>query len=156
MKLPVRRKATQGTVAPHEEFDRLREPFVDQFDRWPEVFRSIESAVRDVLPAADVEETDEAYLVDVELPGVQREDVTLELAHGTLVVTGERRERERVGLLRHRTRSAGRFRLEVTLPTEVDADRVTASLDHGVLTVTVPKAASARRRRIPVSVRSRE
>ena len=155
MKLPVRRQSNERTVAAHGDFDRLRDAFADQLDRWPDVFRTIDAAVRDVLPAADIEETDDTYLVDVELPGVKREDVSVELAHGTLVVTGERRERERVGLLRHRTRSTGRFRFEVSLPAEVDADAVTASLDHGVLSIRVPKAADARRRRIPVSLQNR-
>jgi HSP20 family protein len=65
-------------------------------------------------------------------------------------VTAERRERQRVGLLRHRTRSRGRFSMAVTLPGHVDSVEVTPSLDHGLLTIVVPKTERARRRRIPV------
>lgn len=110
----------------------------------------MEHAVRDVVPLTDVEERDDSYVLDVELPGVRRDDVSIEVVQGRLTITGERRERHRVGLLRHRTRTTGRFGLELTLPVDVDTDAVTASLDHGVLTVVVPKAVQARRRRIAV------
>ena len=66
------------------------------------------------------------------------------------MVTGERKERERVGILRRRTRTVGRFHYEVLLPGEVDEEAVEASLHEGVLTVRVPKPLSERPRRIPV------
>ncbi len=103
------------------------------------------------IPLADVEESDDAYLVEVELPGVKREDVTLEVSGRRLTVSGERKERERVGILRKRTRSVGRFEYQVTLPGEVDEAGVEASMDEGVLSVRVPKAASERPRRIQVT-----
>ncbi len=65
-------------------------------------------------------------------------------------MSGERKERQRVGILRRRTRSVGRFHYEVTLPGDVEEDQVTAAMDAGVLTVRVPKPANQRRRRIPV------
>jgi HSP20 family protein len=102
-------------------------------------------------PAADVEETDEAYVVELELPGVNREDVSVEFGGGELAVTGEVKKRERVGFLRTRTRPVGRFDYRVHLPAEVEQDQVTASLSDGVLTVRVPKSEHARRRRIPIS-----
>ena len=101
-------------------------------------------------PLADLEETDEAYVAEIELPGVKLEDLTVEVAGHRLTVTGERKERERVGILRRRTRTVGRFHYEVLLPGEVDEEGVTAALHEGVLTVTVPKPASERPRRIKV------
>lgn len=59
------------------------------------------------LPAADVSETDAAYIVEIELPGVHREDVDVELDGNELVVTGEVKEKKREGLLRRRTRRVG-------------------------------------------------
>ncbi len=103
------------------------------------------------IPLADVEESDEGYLVEVELPGVKREDVSLEVSGRRLTVSGERKERERVGILRRRTRSVGRFEYQVTLPGAVDEAGVEASMDEGVLSVRVPKAASERPRRIQVT-----
>lgn len=136
-----------------EEFERLRPSLSVQLDRWPDFVRPPRSSLHDVLPQADLEETDDSYLVDVELPGVSRDAVSVEVAQRRLVVTGERRQRLRTGLLRHSTRTTGSFRLAVTLPNDVDGDRVTAALEHGVLSIHVPKAESARRRRIPVTFR---
>ncbi len=102
-------------------------------------------------PAADVEETTDAYLVELELPGVKRDDVSVEFGGGELSVTGELKERERVGFLRTRTRLVGRFDYRVSLPADVEQDQVTASLSDGVLTVRVPKNEQSRPRRIPIS-----
>ncbi len=101
-------------------------------------------------PLADLEESEDSYCVEVELPGVDKDDVSVDLAGRRLIVVGERKERERVGVLRSRTRSTGRFHYEVTLPGEADEDGVVANLESGVLTVRLPKAARERRRRIKV------
>ena len=147
MDLPARRRHDRR---PEKQFEQLRDAFADQLERWPDFVRSLPDAVRDVVPLADVEERDDSYVLEVELPGVKRDEVDLEVDQGRVRVTAERRERERVGLLRHRTRSRGRFSMAVTLPTDVDSDAVSATLDHGVLTIVVPKTERARRRRIPV------
>ena len=152
MDLPIRRRDDDGR--PEQEFEQLRDAFVDQLEQWPDFVRPTSgSAVDDVVPLTDIEESDVHYLLEVELPGVRREDVDLQVDQGRLQLTGERRKRERVGFLRHRTRTTGRFSLDVTLPAPVDSDAVHASLAHGVLTVTIPKAEQARRRRIPIGLR---
>jgi HSP20 family protein len=103
------------------------------------------------VPLADVEESADAYLVEVELPGIRREDVSVEVAGRRLAVSGERKERERVGILRKRTRSVGRFHYQVTLPGAVEEAGVEASMDAGVLTVRVTKAERERPRRIQIT-----
>lgn len=102
-------------------------------------------------PLADVTETEQAYEVEVEVPGLRRDDVTIEAVGNELTITGEYREREKAGVLRHRTRRSGRFEYRALLPREVDADRITAELADGVLTVTVPKAETAKPRRIEIT-----
>lgn len=101
-------------------------------------------------PLADIEETDDAYSVEIELSGVKKDDVELEISKRRLSVSGERKEKERVGILRRRERVVGRFSYDVTLPGEVDEDGVEARLEDGVLTVRVPKTAADRPRRIEV------
>ena len=101
-------------------------------------------------PLADVEETDDAYLVEIELAGVKQEDLSVEIAGSRLTVTGERKERERAGILRRRTRTVGRFHYEVDLPGRVEEDEVSADMHEGVLTVRLPKVAGDRPRRIAV------
>jgi HSP20 family protein len=60
-------------------------------------------------PLVDIEEADDAYVVEAELPGVKREDVNIELVGNELTITGEAKERERKGALRRQTRRTGRF-----------------------------------------------
>ena len=139
MALPVRSQ--------QRELSELRSQLDSLLSGWDELL----SRTGAFTPLADVEETDEAYLAEIELPGVKIEDLSVEVAGRRLTVTGERKERERVGILRRRTRTVGRFHYEVILPGEVDEESVTASLHEGVLTVRVPKPASERPRRIPVT-----
>jgi HSP20 family protein len=145
MALPVLTSSnTVNRWDPFREFEGLRA----QMDGW------LESAFNGATawsPSADVSETPDAYLVEIDLPGVTREDVTVELVGTTLTVTGELKERERVGWLRHRTRRHGQFEYRTTLPREVDADRVEASLADGVLTVRIPRSEAARPRRIEIT-----
>jgi HSP20 family protein len=102
------------------------------------------------VPPVDIEETDDAYVVEAELPGVKREDVSIELAGNELSITGEIKEKERTGIVRRRTRRVGRYELRVVLPDNVDGDKVDANLKDGVLSVRVPKSERAERRRIEV------
>ena len=102
-------------------------------------------------PAVDVEETEDAYRVEAELPGMHRDDVQVEVSGDVLTITGEFKERERTGILRRRTRRTGRFEFRTTLPSAVDSDQITASLQDGVLSVNVPKAAEAKPRRVEIT-----
>jgi HSP20 family protein len=102
-------------------------------------------------PLVDIEEEDDAYVVEADLPGVKRNDVNIELVGNELTITGEMKERERKGALRRQTRRVGRFDYRVLLPDHVDADKVDAKLHDGVLTVRVPKSERAQRRKIDVT-----
>jgi HSP20 family protein len=91
-------------------------------------------------PPVDVEDRAEDYLVEADLPGVNREEVDVEFRDGELTIKGEVKERGRSGAVREQTRRTGRFDYRVTLPREVDADKIEARLADGVLTVRLPKA----------------
>lgn len=101
-------------------------------------------------PLVDVEETEDAWVIEAELPGVSQEDINLELREGELVISGEIKERERKGQLRRQVRKTGRFDYRLTLPGDVQSDKIEASLDKGVLTVRVPKSPRAQPKRIEV------
>jgi HSP20 family protein len=132
---------------PLMELQRLN----DQLSRSLEGWGDLSSVLSDAFtPLADVEETDDAYVVEIELPGVKKGDVDISMEGRRLTVSGERKEKERTGVLRRRTRSVGRFHYEIVLPGEVDEGAVSASLDGGVLTIRVPKRESDRPRRIQV------
>lgn len=103
-------------------------------------------------PLADITETDDAYRVEVELPGVKRDQVNVELIDRELAITGETRSEDEGKGLRHwRSRRYGRFEYRTLLPGEVDSEHVTATMADGVLTVTVPKTATAKSRRIEIT-----
>ena len=131
-------------------------PFREFDDMQQRVSKLLESGVGHGLvtswvPAVDIEETDEAFLVEADLPGVRRDDVTVELQDNELRIHGEVKERERTGILRRRTRRTGQFDYRVVLPGEVDADNVEANLQEGVLRVVVRKTEHAKPRRIEIT-----
>ncbi|ONI84598.1 heat-shock protein Hsp20 [Saccharothrix sp. ALI-22-I] len=149
MALPaVRSSGPLGRWDPFREFEDLYR----DLGRWMEsVAGRVDEGGRLWSPLADVTETDEAYLVEVELPGVKRDDITIELDGSELAIGGELKETERQGLFRHRTRRTGQFSYRVTLPHDVDADKVQADLADGVLTVRVAKTEAAKPRRIAIN-----
>jgi HSP20 family protein len=103
------------------------------------------------MPLADIEETDDAWIVEAELPGVDRDDVNVEMHDSALIVTGEIKEKERAGILRRRTRRTGAFEYRVSFPAGSVEDQAEATLHDGVLTVRVPKSERAKPRRIEVN-----
>jgi HSP20 family protein len=149
MALPIRRNQgeTGGRWDPLAQISRLNEQLQEYLGSGA-LFPSLTGA--GFTPLADVEETDDAYLVEVELPGVKGEDIDVEVAGRRLTVSGERKERERVGILRRQTRTVGAFQYEVVLPGEVNEAEVEAALNEGVLNIRVPKVEADRPRRIPV------
>ena len=111
---------------------------------------SLVTAMAAWSPPVDIEEHDDAYVVEAELPGIDRKDVNIELVGNELTITGEIKERESKGVLRRRTRKVGRFDFRVALPEQVDPDGIEAKLDEGVLTVRIPKAQQAQRRQVEI------
>ena len=102
-------------------------------------------------PAIDLEETDDAYLVEVELPGVRKDDVAIDVSGNEVRVYGEIKQRERKGILRRQNRKVGQFDYRFTLPGEVDADKITAELRDGVLSLRAPKVETAKPQRVEVT-----
>ena len=101
-------------------------------------------------PLVDLEETDDVFLVEADLPGVKRENVNVELVGNELAISGEIKETERKGVVRRQSRRTGRFSYRVSLPSHVDPEKVEANLSDGVLKVRVAKAERAQRRRIDI------
>ncbi|HUP75153.1 MAG TPA: Hsp20/alpha crystallin family protein [Acidimicrobiales bacterium] len=152
MALPsVRNHHTSGD-APQDrldELDRLNRrlaTLVESWARLPELLHGRSS------PLADVEETDDGYVVEIELPGVDRDDIDIEIAGRQLFVHAERKEKQRVGILRRRERTIGEFTYEVMLPGALRDDAIEATMEAGVLTVRVPKPEHEKRRRIPIQM----
>jgi HSP20 family protein len=112
-----------------------------------------EIATRGWLPPVDIQETDDAYRLHAELPGLSKDDIQITLENSILRLSGERRwERDvkKEGFQRIE-RTYGTFARSFTLPSEVKAEAVQAAFENGVLTITVPKAEAAKPRKIAIS-----
>ncbi|HWB12626.1 MAG TPA: Hsp20/alpha crystallin family protein [Pirellulales bacterium] len=104
------------------------------------------------VPAVNVAETENAFEVTLELPGMKAEDFKVEMKKGELWISGEKREeKEEKGKTFHRIeRSSGEFRRVIPLPGEVAEEKIEAEYKEGVLKVVVPKTEKAKPRRVEV------
>jgi HSP20 family protein len=150
--LPERRtRSGQAQWEPLSEFEQINERMRRMLEQtfagfgWPS-----STQAGGWSPLVDIEESDDAYVVEAELPGVKKEDVNIEFVGNELTVTGEIKERERQGALRQKTRRTGRFDYRVVLREHVDPEKIDATLSNGVLTVRVPKSEHAQRRKIEI------
>jgi HSP20 family molecular chaperone IbpA len=111
-----------------------------------------ETALRRIVPASDIVEREEGFHVIMDLPGVTREMLTIEIEENELTVTGKA-ERQADSALRriHTEFGPVEFARTFTLTDMVDRDKVTASLSNGVLELYLPRAEAARPRRIEIN-----
>jgi HSP20 family protein len=112
------------------------------------------AAMRRWVPAMDLLETTDHFVLRADLPGLTQDDVKIELEDSTLTVSGERKsehEDKQEGYYRVE-RAFGSFSRSLTLPKGIDADAVTASFDNGVLEIRVPKPEERKPRRISIAV----
>jgi HSP20 family protein len=101
----------------------------------------------------DLRETNDAFIVDVVVPGVKPEDLDISLANNVLTVSGETRQEQQTGDQQaHRVeRRYGRFSRSVSLSTQVNADEVRATLENGILHLEIPKAEQVKPHKITVN-----
>lgn len=126
-----------------EDFDRI----VDSF------LKPTYASTVNFQPSCDVNETNDHYLVSFDMPGVKKEDIKIEVQGNQLVIAGER-QREVKGEdgdanLRHE-RVYGKFERTFTLPTTINADKIEAQYENGVLNIALPKAEAAKGRTIQI------
>jgi HSP20 family protein len=107
-------------------------------------------------PACDIAETDEHYALSFDLPGLKKDEIKIELDNNVLSVSGERK-REFVSDKNERVqrfeRSYGFFKRSFNLPSTVDAEKVVAKYEDGVLSLTIPKSQAAKPRQISIQSR---
>jgi HSP20 family protein len=132
-----------------------REPFFRMVDSLFNEFvngASEDVASRAWVPAVDIQETEDAYRLHAELPGLTKDDIQITLENNVLRLSGERKlEKDVKRDNYHRVeRTYGTFSRAFTLPSQVNAEGVQATFENGVLTLTVPKSESAKPRRIAI------
>lgn len=108
------------------------------------------------VPALDLSETAEGYTVEVAVPGMRAEDLQLTFENGVLTINGEvKQQNEQRERNYHRVeRRYGRFSRSITFPSTVRGDAISANLEHGVLTLSIPKAEEVKPRQITINVAS--
>ncbi len=103
-------------------------------------------------PALDLYQSNDNVIAVVELPGMRKEDIDISLHDNTLTISGERKRESKGDENAERTeRYVGTFRRSIALPTRVDANKVSATYEDGILKVTLPKAEEAKPKQIQVS-----
>jgi HSP20 family protein len=136
---------------PGRELDTLQSDLNRVFDTF---FggRPATDATRRWVPAMDLVETDDNLVLKADLPGLDKNDVEIEIKDGVLTISGERRTaHEGSSNGYHRVeRAYGRFSRSLSLPQDVDADQVQADFDKGVLEVRIPKPAERKPHRVQI------
>ncbi len=121
-------------------------------DMFPEISAGDDIGLMDWRPVVDTYEKDNAIVVNAELPGVKKEDISIDVKNNVLTISGERKDEENI----HRDdyyrseRFYGRFQRSFTLPDNMDADKVDATYKDGMLEVKIPKTEDSARKKIEV------
>ena len=105
------------------------------------------------VPAMDLVETDEQFVLTADLPGLGTDDVSIEVEDGVLTVSGERKvehETKKDGFYRLE-RASGQFRRSLTLPEGVEADKISAKFSDGVLEISIPKPAERKPQKVEIA-----
>lgn len=140
------------TLTPLEEFttdmERMFDSLLGRTAR--NVLRS--NGTEKFQPSLDIVENVNEYVVSVDLPGVKPEDVKVEMEDGRLTISGSRETvtEDNAKNVHRIERSRGSFHRMIALPREIDADKIEAKYEHGVLHVTLPKSAEKQPRKIEI------
>lgn len=143
----------QQPTAPErfDPFQTMRELL--RFDPFTDLYRfGGERLASTFNPSFDVRETADAIVLTADMPGVKEGDLDIQLTNNRLTITGKRESEQEVkGETYYRAeRSWGSFARTFTLPTEIDANKVSADLKNGVLTVQLPRLAAVQPKKISV------
>jgi len=153
-KMAIRRENDSPMMAIQNEMNRMFDSlFNDPFDLAP---LSIRKMPAEFSPRVNVSESDTAMQVTAELPGMDEKDIQISLEQDCLVLSGEKKtETEESGKNFHRLeRTSGSFQRVIPLVSEIQADKVDATFKNGVLTITLPKAASAAKAAKKITVKA--
>jgi HSP20 family protein len=138
----IRRSVDRPTVPLRAAIERL-------MSDWP---MPIDGGVTELAPPLDVRETEDAYIVEIDLPGIDPEQTEVLVEGRTVTIRGrfEDEEEERQGNYLLRERRRGQFMRAVALPGMVEIDQVNSRFENGQLTIVLPKASQNRARRIEI------
>lgn len=105
---------------------------------------------RALAPATDIEETNDEFVVTTDLPGVRKEDISIQAVGSQLIIAADRKYQETERRVDLQERYFGPFERKFNLPSDIDSENIEASYENGVLTVCLPKAEKAKPKRIEI------
>ncbi|MBI5476032.1 MAG: Hsp20/alpha crystallin family protein [Ignavibacteriales bacterium] len=131
----------------HRELDKIFEQFRSDVQN--------EDVSKTLMPVVDIVERENEFSIKVEIPGVDKKDVKITIQNDVLTIRGEKKqEEEKKGENYYRTeRSYGTFQRSFTLPSSVANEKIDASYDNGILTLTIPKLEEAKPKEIEVKLK---
>ncbi len=134
-----------------EEWDRRLEDFFRRPMWW------LTDGEKDLMPAMDVFEKDDRFVVKAELPGMKEKDIDISVVGDTLTIKGEKKMESEVKEEDYYRceRSYGSFYRSIPLPSTVDASKIEASYEDGILEVTLPKTAGVKPKKVTVSAKKK-
>jgi len=139
--VPFKSSESEKTLSPTRLLDTLWEPF------------SLHPFAGEIAPV-DLKETDKEYLLKVELPGLERDDLKISLEQNVLTISGEKKEEEmkETESFHRKEIRYGWFERSFNLPGDIDESKIKAKMKNGILTIRVPKTELSSAKRIPITV----
>ena len=145
---------------PFSEMEEMERRFEDILGRsfLPAVWRRAPAVEMGWAPAIEVFEREDKFVVKAELPGMREEDIDISVVGDTLIIKGERKAESEVKEEEYYCceRSYGSFSRSIAMPSDVDAKKIEASYEDGVLEVSLPKAPEVKPKKIAVSAKKKE
>ena len=143
---------------PLRAMEEAERRFDEMFGRWPSVWRRLPLEERGWAPALDVFEKEDKFVVKAEIPGMKMEDIDVSVVGDTLTIKGEKTSESEVKEDDYYCceRSYGKFHRSIALPSSVDATKIDADYEDGILEVSLPKAPEVKPKKITISAKKKE
>ena len=136
---------------PTEELSNWHRDIDELFGRF---FQRPEGSIQSWVPRVETYRKDHDYVIKIDLPGVNPDDVHVETEGNLLTISGERKGEERGS--EYRETFYGKFERQIALPQGIEGDKVTATYKHGVLEVRVPLPAQLTGRKVPIQIEEKD
>jgi len=127
----------------------------DFFEGFFRPVRNMSTEVGDMIPLMDVTETEDAFLVKAEMPGIKKDDIDVSVEDGVLTISGETKEEteeKKEGKVISQERRYGKYVRSMSIGNNVDGEHIKAHYDDGVLELTLPKVAVEETKKIKVDI----
>jgi HSP20 family protein len=142
-------------LSPFSEMEHMMEDFMRRpFSMFPMMWPWTGKVEEGLFPAIDIFEEGDAIVVKAELPGMKKEDISVEFSHGILKITGEKKHEEKVEKKNYyrSERSSGYFERRISLPVETQIDKAKSSFKDGLLEIKIPKSEEAKKKEWKIKI----